>query len=184
MPIAKLILIACLFVTSGCTLVAPKYSFSPENVQLVKSAAGSPVKIGPFSLKKGEAEVNQLSLRGSTLVSPYNTYQDYLRAAIEQELIEAKRVSTTASTEISGFLILNRIDANGISVGEGELAAQILVTREGKTRYDKTHTASTTWESSFAGAVALPMAVNQYPVLVQKFVHTLFSDPDFVSAIK
>lgn len=180
----KSLFVIPLAILSGCTLVAPKYSFSPENVQMIKGNPGEKVKMGLFTLKQGDADVNKLSFRGSTLVSPYNTYQDYLRSAIEQELTEANRVSPTAGTEISGFLILNRMDANGLSVGEGELTAEIVVSRDGKSRYDKTHTASITWESAFAGAVALPAAVNQYPVLVQKFVRTLFADPDFITAIK
>jgi len=40
------------------------------------------------------------------------------------------------------------------------------------------------WDSSFAAAIAVPKATQQYPLVVQKLLGSLYSDPAFISAIR
>jgi len=40
------------------------------------------------------------------------------------------------------------------------------------------------WDSSFAAAIAVPRATQQYPLIVQKLLRELYSDPAFISAIR
>jgi hypothetical protein len=50
--------------------------------------------------------------------------------------------------------------------------------------FDKEIVATSTWESSFMGAVAIPAAINQYGALYQKLVGQLLDDTEFLAAIK
>jgi hypothetical protein len=40
------------------------------------------------------------------------------------------------------------------------------------------------FESSFAGAVAIPKGRDMYPIAVQKFIELLVADTDFINSIK
>ena len=64
------------------------------------------------------------------------------------------------------------------------MEARFLVKSAGLVRFDKVKRIEHQWESSFAGAVAIPLAANNYPVMVQKLVGSLVNDPDFVQAIR
>jgi hypothetical protein len=180
------LLLACgsLALTGCANLNTPKYSFSPENVQALKDAGNAKVRLGEFRAATPETETADIGMRGARLSSPYGSFSSYLREALQQEFAEAGRIAPDAKTEISGELVKHLFNANGLSVGEGELAARITVKRDGLATFDKQVAAKTTWESSFAGAVALPKAVTEYPKLVREFVRSLFQDPDFINATK
>ncbi len=170
---------------SGCSsLIAPKYSFSPENVQALKDGGTGKVRLGEFRAATPETESADIGMRGSHLNSPYGSYSAYLREAILQEFTEAGRYSADANTEIGGILEKNLFNANGISQGDGELAARITVQRDGVKTFDKQLSAKTTWPSSFAAMTAIPKAVTEYPKLVREFVRALSQDPDFINATK
>ena len=98
--------------TSGCALVAPHYSPALENVQRLKDAAMQPAKVGNFTSTPDKGNANPISIRGSSLNSPYEgSYAKYLAKALEQELSLAGRLSPDAQMEFSGAL-----QKNGISV--------------------------------------------------------------------
>jgi hypothetical protein len=59
-----------------------------------------------------------------------------------------------------------------------------VVIREGREVYRKALRVEERWVSSFYGAVAIPMALNQYTGLYRKLVTRLLEDPEFVAAIK
>ena len=40
------------------------------------------------------------------------------------------------------------------------------------------------WDSSFMGAVAIPKAQQQYPLIVQKLLTMIWTDADFQAALK
>ena len=81
-------------------------------------------------------------------------------------------------------MIKNNINAGGLSVNDGQIEARFTVKRAGQVKYDKVQKIEKTWESSFVGAVAIPLAANNYPVMVQQLLKNLFSDPEFISAVK
>ena len=96
----------------------------------------------------------------------------------------AKLYDARSDTEISGALLRNHVDAGGLSVNEGQLEARFIVRRSGQERFNKIKRADHKWESSFAGAVAIPLAANNYTVMVQKLIGALVTDPDFVAALR
>ena len=86
--------------------------------------------------------------------------------------------------EVSGVLLKNNIDAGGIFTNQGQIEARFIVKRLGEIKYEKIKNIELEWDSSFAAAVAIPLARNNYPVMVQKLLNALFSDPEFLAVTK
>lgn len=173
---------------SGCAIQAPRYQASIENVELLKQAPNS-VSLGGFSVQTGSLAAakggTSLSVRGSPMNSPVGTdYAAYMADALSQELIVAKKLDPKSEIEISGKLLKNDISAGGFSTNSGEIEAQFVVKKDGVVRFEKAKNASLTWDSSFLGAVAIPKAQQQYPLIVQKLLSLLWGDADFQAALK
>lgn len=177
--------IAVSAVLAGCAGPAPNYSPSINNVEALKKAGSNvTVKTGEIGVTPGMSGANSLSLRANSITSPVgNHYGDYLAAALRQELDMAKLGNPQSGVEISGMLLKNNIDAGGFRTNEGQMEARFLVKSAGQVRFDKVKRIEHQWDSSFAAAVAIPLAANNYPVMVQKLVGSLVNDPDFVKAI-
>jgi hypothetical protein len=170
---------------SGCSLMAPQYSASIDNVQKLKNAGDFASRVGKFDSAADKANANPISLRGSSLASPYgDSYAAYLAEAIRQELALAGKLKPDAEIEISGMLLKNDIDTSGINIATGDIEARFVVKQGTAVRFDKVKTVHLEWESSFAGAVAIPRAQQQYPTLVQALLGALYDDPDFLRALK
>lgn len=170
---------------SGCSLMAPQYSASLINVQKLKDAGEFSAKVGEFSSAKDPANANPISIRGSSLDSPYaSSYAFYLAEAIKQEFSLAGKLSPGADVEVSGVLQKNDIDASGFSKGTGMMEARFVVKKSGQVRYDQVKQINSEWESSFAGAIAIPKAQQEYPVMVQKLLALLYGDAAFIKALK
>lgn len=169
---------------TGCAMKAPPYNASIDNVSALKRAGQSTVRLGGFDVTSGAKGATSISLRGSQMSSPVGgNYAAYLADALKQELQMAKRFDPTATVEISGVLIGTDIDA-AIGTGTGFIEARILVKKDGQVRYEKTKRGDAHWDSSFVGAVAIPEAQKNYPVIVQRLLGALFSDVDFQNALK
>lgn len=182
---AILMALAVTMLSTGCSMMAPQYTASLDNVQRLKDAGDFRAKVGNFAAAPDKANANPISLRGSSLTSPYSdSYAAYVAEAIRQELDLAQRMSTDAGTEITGTLLKNDIDASGMSVGFVDLQARFVVKRSGAVRYDAVKTVRSEFPSSFAGAVAIPRAVQEYPVGVQKLLGQLYADKAFMDALK
>lgn len=165
-------------------MYAPKYQPSTDNSNLLQDISSNKITAGEFTPET--PEVNELSLRaGGNLISPYReSYTLYLNKALEEELKLAGVWDSKSSTIISGTLIENILDISGFSIGTASIKVKFIVTRDNNIVYSKPLSASHEWESSFLGAVAIPAGQNNYHILVQKLFSKLFSDPDFIAAIK
>lgn len=173
--------VCALFV--GCAGPSPSYSPSIDNVELLKKGGLETMKVGQVGVTPGMPGASAISLRGSSMVSVVGThYGDYLASALRQELELAKRQDPQSKLEVSGVLVKNNIDAGGISTNEGQIEARFIVKRADQVTYDKVKKAELHWNSAFAGAVAIPLAANNYSVMVQNLLSSLFSDPDFMTA--
>jgi hypothetical protein len=80
-------------------------------------------------------------------------------------------------------LLKNNVDAN-IGTATGTISARFIVKRGDEVRYDSVKTATTQWDSSFAAAIAIPRATQEYPLIVQKLLASLYADPAFMQAIQ
>lgn len=175
---------AMMFVT-GCAMVAPGYNPSMENVQSLKNNSTTAMKVTPFGSEKSPENNNPISIRGSSLASPYDqSYSSYLTAALKQELQLANRLSNDAGIEVTGILLKNDIDAAGFSTGYTTVSARFIVKKDGKEVFNQVKTVKYEFPSSFVGSVAIPAAVQSYNVAVQKLLASLFADQAFNLATK
>jgi hypothetical protein len=110
--------------------------------------------------------------------------QIILAEAIRNELSLANRLNKDSRTEVSGILLKNHVNANGINVGVTELKARFVVKQNGQSRYDQVKEARHEFPSAFAGSIAIPTARQEYPFAVQKLLAALFADRDFLAALK
>lgn len=173
---------AVVLLASGCALKAPTYQPSLDNVGLLKSAASS-AAVGSFTVQAGVPAA--IGLRGNSMSSPVGgDYAAYLADAIRQELALAGKLDPKSKVEISGVVTRNDIAAAGISTNSGEIEARIVVRNDGAVRFDKVKRAELTWESSFVGAIAIPRAQQQYPLIVQRLLGDIWADADFQKAIQ
>lgn len=169
-------------VASGCSTVAPQYSASIENVQVLKDSGSPGAKAAAFSQ---DASVrDSISLRASSMNSPYGTYGNYLSEAIKQELQMAGKLAPGANIEVSGVLLKNSINIASLSTGYGDIEARFVVKKGEIVRYDQVKTAHTEFESAFAGAIAIPRGRDEYPRLVQRLLAILYADKSFIEALK
>lgn len=171
---------------SGCTTVAPNFQPSMENVGALRNQRPAQVKVGAFAAGGADKEkVNQLTIRGGSFVSPYGeSYVEYLREALRQELSMAGLLNENAVVEVSGVLMRNEFDASGISLAYAVIEAQLTVKNNGVVRFNKTKSIRHEWESAFAGMVAIPKAHQNYSIAVQKLLASFYADKDFQKALK
>jgi hypothetical protein len=181
---AFILILTSAALASGCSVVAPRYTASLENVQKIKDADIQPAKVGIFNSIPDKGNANPISLRGNLLNSPYDgSYAKYLNEALKQELSLAGKLTPDAQIEVSGALQKNDINIP-LSSGSGDLEARFVVTRGGTVRYDQVKSIHITWDSSFAAAVAIPRAQQQYPIMMQKLLAALYADPKFMQALQ
>ncbi len=170
-------------VLSGCAAVAPNYNPNPESAQKLQAARVQPAAVGDFTAD-ANASNNSIGLRASTMVPAQGTYDKYLADAIKNELDLVKLYSPSSTTVISGVLMKNEMNTGVALTGEGQIEARFVVKREGSVRFDKLKKAAIQWDTNYFGAIAIPRAQKEYSRLVQALVTELFSDPDFVAALK
>lgn len=176
--------LAVLAFLTGCAGPSPNYSPSIDNVEALKKSGASATRVGTIGVTSGMPGASALSIRANSMVSSVGAhYGDYLAAALKQELEMARLLNPQAVTEISGTLLRNNIDAGGINTNAGQMEARFMVTVAGNVRYDKIKRIEHQWEGAFAGAIAIPNAANNYPVMVQKLVAMLIADPEFIRAL-
>lgn len=175
----------CIFNTGCGTLVAPLYNESSDNVEVLKRSGNFTVNVGEFQVGKDKAYTDPVSIRGSSLMSPYdNSYASYLRIALRHELSLAGKLAPDAKTEITGTLLKNDLDISGISTGTAAIEARFVVKQGGQSRYDQVKSIKHEFPSAFAGHVAIPRGMKEYPIAVQKILNQLFTDKAFIDALK
>lgn len=174
-----------LAVLSGCaSFVAPPYSPDYGSLDRLKSASLDKASVGPAQPRDPSAPVNRISLRGTPMVSPNGSYAQYLENALIQDLKELSVYQADAGLRIDATLLRNEMDIFGINTGHGRISAELAVTRDGTQRLRKTYHADTTFESSFAGNVAIPRGQLEYARLVQALLSKVYADPEFINSLK
>jgi hypothetical protein len=169
-------------IVSACSSVAPPYAVSIDNVETLKKSGATPSSVGKISVPD---KINSISLRGGSMNSPVGgSYGAYLADAITQELSLAKLLDPKSAIEISGELQKNDVDVSGMITGTAVLEARIVVKKAGQVRFDKVESASLEFDSNFIGGIAIPRGKQNYPIVVQKFLTTLYADLDFIAALK
>jgi hypothetical protein len=170
----------------ACGIQAPQYEPAIQNVMRLQKAEPAPIKLGTFQADpESHEDVNHLTVRGNVYSSPYKgSFVSYLKEALYQDLQEAQLFSPSATIEISGLLVKNEIHAAGSTKANAFVEARFIVTRDGQVRFNKVLSSSYDWDSNFLGAIALPRAADSFPVNVKRILAQLYSDPEFIAAVK
>lgn len=172
---------------TGCASI----KMSPPKATLattaaLRSAALAPATVGAFKLdpSRSASEDQSISLRGANNVSsPIDgSFAQYLRESVRVELEAAGLYDAASQNVITGTLTQTEADA-AIGTGKARLGARFVVTRGGQVRYDDQLTVEDSWESSFMGATAIPMAAAHYEGLYRQLAAKLLNDPKFRSAL-
>lgn len=183
--IGKLLMVACVSLVVGCSINTPQYSPSVANIGQLKMA-----KLKPLAIDKVVPDAvlgsndSSISLRGSSMSPTNGSYSSYLQEALKTEFQAAGLLDASSQVKLSGVLIKNDVNVAGFSTGDSIIEAKIKITKAGHIVYDKLKTATLQFESSFAGAVAIPKGQSMYPTTVQKFIETLVTDSDFISVLQ
>lgn len=177
---------ACVVVAaSGCAMHTPAYQPSIDNVEALKKSQARPLMLGAFTVQAGAVGGTAIGLRANSMSSSVGSdYAAYLAEAVRQELALAGKLDPKSEISVSGVLLKNDIAAGGASTNSGEIEARFVVKSRDQVRYEAVKRVELSWESSFAGAIAIPKAQQQYPLLVQKLLTALFEDPQFQVAIR
>jgi len=168
-------LVACI------SIQMPAPTASAGNVEKLRAAKIAPVATGSFVLAAGkpaEMDKSLSGLRGSSMQPNSGSFALHLRDELVTELKAAGLYDTASKNVIEGQLTDSMIDA-AIGTGKGRLAARFSVKRDGKVVFERELAAEASWESSFVGATAIPMAMNQYGALYKSLIAKLIDDADF-----
>lgn len=170
---------------TGCAgFVAGPYNPDYATLDELKAARPGKVQVAEVQPTDPAAPVNRITLRGSSLVSPHTTFANYLQQALLRDLSDIGALDAKSDTRIEARVLKNDIDVSGFSVGTGVMDVELVVRRGGSERLRKIYQASTQFESSFAGAIAIPKGQMEYARLVQALLKQVYADPQFVAAIK
>jgi len=175
---------ALTILATGCAqLKAPPYAADYEALDRLKAGSPAPVAVATVQPTDPAHRVNNLSLRGTGLGSPSGTFAKYLEDALIRDLKEISAYDANAKTRLDATIVTNEISVGGIVTGSGTMEVTLTVMRDGQKKLSKSYKANTSFESSFAGIVAIPAGQAAYPQLVRALLREVYSDPQFIAAI-
>jgi len=174
---------AALLATGCAQLIAPPYSSDFEALDALKRTQAERMTVGTVQPTEVNDAINNLSLRGSPLRSGSGTFAKYLEDALVSDLKDVALYDAAAHTRVDAHIQKNEIAVSNIATGTGLMDVELTVSRDGKQRLRKLYSARTSFESSFAGAVAIPKGQAEYPSLVRALLRNVYSDPAFIAAI-
>lgn len=165
----------------GCGVTMTRYDANYENVQQLKQAGASQ----PIHGAEVEAAAGQgsLTVRMNPIASPSGSIPLHVQQAINDELRRAGLLDPRADRQLQVLLVSNSLNS-GVATGHGELAARFTLRDGDQVLYDATKRVERQWSSSFFGPIAIPAAANNYNPMLQALLKSLYSDPQFIQALK
>lgn len=176
-------ILAVAFVSGCAPLLAPPYSADYAALDSLKKKNVDPVAVGTFKPTDPKDKINNLTLRVASLQSGSGSFAKYLEDALISDLKEISAYDANAKTRIDAIILKNDVNIGGFSTGEGLMDVELTISRNGVQRLKKIYTARTSFESSFAGAVAIPKGQSEYPILVKTLLKNIYNDPAFMQAV-
>lgn len=182
MILERTVLLLSVLMLGACSLPAPKYSPSFDNVQMIK---GVDKKVEVAQFKGANNNLGDITIRGNTLTSPYNKdFIHYIQTALELEFEKAGLLMKGSTKKLSAVIEENDIDTSDFSTAYGSITATFSINENGNQLYSNQISIKKQWENSFIGAVAIPKAAESYPGMVQELLKQLYSDNKFITALK
>ena len=177
-------MLATSLLSTGCTVTGPRYNSFVGNTLSLREAGLEKVKIGEIRADpKARDDVDEVHARAMSVTSPYGSYTAYLREALASEFDHADLLDAASAISIDGVLLANRL-AGGAHKEYAALQAQLTITRDGKTAWQGIKSARYEWDSAFLGEVAIPRAIANYQIGVQRLIAAFVADPEFVAALR
>jgi hypothetical protein len=180
----RLVPLLAVAVLGGCTLTGPRYGAHVSNTLALREAGLGKLSVGEF--RKDPAakhDVDHVKARAMTVVSAYGSYTAYLREAFAAEFDHADLLDPDSRTRVDGVLLRNEL-GGGLDREFALIESDLTVTRDGAVVYRGKKTARFEWQSTYPGDVAIPRAIANYQVGVQRLVAAYIADPEFVAALK
>jgi len=168
----------------GCTLTGPRYGAHITNTLALREAGLDKVAVREFRKDPdAKRDVDRVKARAMTVASAYGSYTAYLREAFANEFDHADLLDPDSHLRIDGVLLRNEL---GGELGRefALIEVDLTVTRDGTVVYRGRKDARYDWDSAFPGEVAIPRAISNYQVGVQRLIAAYIADPEFVSALK
>jgi hypothetical protein len=150
-----------------------------ENTAKLRSANLAPAAVASFTADAKAGGDNSMSIRGGNSVqAPGGSFAKHLGETLKVELQTAGLLDAASTNVITGTLTSSVLNAS-IGTADAKLSARFVVTRAGAVKYDRELSVGSTWESSFIGAVAIPLAANNYEGQYRALISKLLDDADF-----
>lgn len=171
----------CALLLQGCGVTMARYEPSYQNVQHLKQNAPlQSVRETQVNANPGE---DSLTVRLNPISSPAGSVPLHIQAAINDELRHAGLLDPRADRQLQ-IQVLNSYLEAGLANGHGELTARFTLRKGDQVLYEATKDVKRNWDSSFFGPIAIPAAANNYNPMLQALLERLYSDPQFVQALK
>jgi hypothetical protein len=172
-----------IFATGCAQLKAPPYAADYEALDRLHASKPGTVAVATTQPTDPTQAVNKLSLRGAALLSPSGSFAKYFEDALIRDLKEVSSFDSSAATRLDSRILKNEISVGGFVTGTGVMEVELTVTRNAQQRLHKIYQVNTTFDSSFAGIVAIPAGQAAYPDLVRTMLRAIYSDPLFIAAV-
>jgi hypothetical protein len=176
-------LLPILAIVAGCTMTGPRYGAHVSNTLALREAGLDKVVIGEF--RKDPAakhDVDRVSARAMKVTSAYGSYTAYLREAFASEFDHADLLDAASRLRIDGVLLQNEL--GGGQRDYALIEADLTITRDGAPVYRGKKTERFEWQTAFPAEVAVPRAVSNYQVGVQRLIAAYIADPEFIAALR
>jgi len=181
--VKKSLLLVPLFalLLQGCGMTMTRYEPSFDNVQKLKQTPPLLAISNPqVTAESGEGS---LMVRANPIKSPTGSIPAHIQDAITEELRKAGLLDPQATRHLQVLVVKNQLNA-GMGTGDGTIAARFTLRNGNDVVYDATKDVSHQWDSSFFGVIAIPNATNAYNPMLQDLLKNLYSDPQFIQALK
>jgi hypothetical protein len=170
-----------IFTMSGCSIKGHKFTPDFNSINELKDADLKPMNVQNKASGNDEA----IGLRAAKMVSPYGgSFSKYLELSLEEELKQAALYNNESNIKISATLLKNDVSIASFSIGEADLSANFIVTKQDKKIYEKVHSIHHEWDSSFVGQIAIENALNNYPIAMQKLIDNFLLDEELKQVLK
>ncbi|TAK91260.1 MAG: hypothetical protein EPO06_05770 [Burkholderiaceae bacterium] len=169
---------------AACSAPAPKYNATVDNLRALKSNITTPIGTGKFQIDPSKPQLNTIVSRTYTLESPVgNSFADYLKEAVKTELAAAGLHQENSSLQLSATILENQLDV-GIKRGTARMSVNFRLDGVNGKLFEQVVTADAVWDSSFMGAIAIPLGIDNYLALYKQAIGKLISHPGFIAATK
>jgi len=181
--VKKTLLLVPLFalLLQGCGMTMTRYEPSFDNVQKLKQTPSLHAISNPqVTAESGEGS---LMVRANPIKSPTGSIPAHIQDAITEELRKAGLLDPNATRHLQVLVVKNQLNA-GMGTGDGKIAARFTMLDGKNVVYDATKEVSHQWSSSFFGFIAIRNATNAYNPMLKDLLKDLYSDPQFIQALK